>query len=102
MLLAIILALHILLAVSVSIGFIYRYILAFKAKHYPLTGRKTLYTGALGLVITGIALAIIGKLPITSLCLDSLGIISALIIMEVGLQKLANKLAAEQNLIDNK
>ncbi|MHB1865231.1 MAG: hypothetical protein ACYCPS_03670 [Candidatus Saccharimonadales bacterium] len=97
MLLAIILGAHVFLSIAVSIGFVYRYIILFKNKEYPQAGRKSVYAGSAGLIITGVLLAGIGKLPITSLCLDSLGIIVALIILEVGLIKIPGKLASVRN-----
>ena len=93
-----VLVIHITLALAVSAGFIYRYILAIKTKSYPKFGRKTLFTGSAGLVITGVLLAGIAKLAVSTLCLESLGIIVALIALELGLQKLSGKLAAEKNL----
>ncbi len=97
MLISLILIVHITLAAGVIAGFVYRYILAFKNKEYPLTGRNALFAGTAGLIITGVFMAIIAKLPITSLCLDSLGIVVALLVMEVGLQKLSSRLATEKS-----
>lgn len=100
MLISLILVVHISLAAAVTVGFIWRYILAFKNKEYPTKGRKYVFGGSVGLVITGILLAVMGKLPVTSLCLDSLGLVVALLVMEVGLQKLSGVLAAEKNKLD--
>ena len=97
MLIPLILIVHVTLATAVMAGFAYRYILAFKNKEYPRKGRNLVFTGTVGLIITGIFLAIIAKLPITSLCLDSLGIVVALLVMEVGLQKLSRRLATEKS-----
>jgi hypothetical protein len=100
MFIAIVLVVHLTLAAAVSVGFIYRYILTFKNKNYPRTGRTALFGGSIGLVISGVLLAGIAKLPITSLCLESLGIIVALLVMEFGLQRLSGRLATEKNRLD--
>jgi len=96
MLLATVLAIHITLALAICVGMIGRYIVAFKNKEYPLKGRTAIFSGAGGLVVTGVLLAGIGKLPITSLCLDSLGIVVGLLAFELGLQKLSTRLATEK------
>ena len=97
MLITTVLVVHITLALAVSVGFIVRYILAIKNRDYPVAGRSALLGGTIGLVITGVLLAVIAKLPITGLCLESLGIIVAFLVMEFGLQVLSGKLAAEKN-----
>lgn len=99
MLIPLILVVHITLAFGVGAGFIYRYVLAFKNKSYPTTGRNTMFGGLVGLVASGVLLSVIGKLPITSLCLDSLGLVIAFLVMEVGLQKLSDRLATEKSTI---
>ncbi|HEY1645661.1 MAG TPA: hypothetical protein VGF75_04790 [Candidatus Saccharimonadales bacterium] len=102
MLIPLILVVHITLAFSIAAGFIYRYVSAFKNKIYPTSGRKAMFGGLVGLVTTGVLLSVIGKLPITGLCLDSLGLVIAFLVMEVGLQKLSGRLATEKNIIDKK
>ena len=97
-----VLTIHVLIAFAVGAGFIARYILAFRQKAYPKEGRKTLYAGSAILVVTGVGLAIIGKLPVTGLCLDSLGIIAALIALELGLQFMSTRLAEERIRTDKK
>src|SRR5665213_2212390 len=87
---------HVLLAFAVGAGFLARYILAFKQKAYPKAGRTPLFFGSALLVVSGVALAVVDKLPVTGLCLDSLGIIVALIVLEVGLQIFSSKLAEER------
>lgn len=96
MLLTFTLALHITLAVSVFGAFLLRYIITFKNKAYPKTGRRTLLAGSIGLVVSGVLLAGVDHLPITGLCLDSLGLVVALLVLEFGLQKLAKGLAVEK------
>jgi hypothetical protein len=93
---------HVLLAITISAGFILRYILAFKQKAYPSEGRTPLFFGSGLLVVSGVSLALLAKLPITSLCLESLGIISALIALELGLQFMSKKLASERIRINKK
>ena len=100
MLIPIILVVHISLAIAIVVGFVYRYFLAFINKEYPTIGRSSIFAGTAALVITGTMLAVIGKLPITSLCLDSLGIVVALLAMEFGLLKLSNTLATQKDHID--
>ncbi len=97
MFITIVLVAHVTLALLISAGFIFRYILAFKNKSYPKTGRKALFTGSVCLVISGVLLAGIAKLPITTLCLESLGIIVALLVAEFGLQTISGRLAIEKN-----
>jgi hypothetical protein len=97
MLISIVLVIHLTLATAVVIGFIYRYILAFKNKSYPKEGRNAVFAGSAGLVVSGTLLAGIGKLPITNLCLESLGLITGLLAIELILQKLSSRLATEKN-----
>ncbi|MEI9913489.1 MAG: hypothetical protein WDN66_00515 [Candidatus Saccharibacteria bacterium] len=97
MLISLILVVHLTLVVAVCGGFIFRYVLAIKNKGYPNEGRTPLFVGSAGLVVTGVLLAIIGKLPITTLCLESLGLIVALLAIEIGLQKLSSTLASEKS-----
>jgi hypothetical protein len=97
MLISSVLVVHITLALLISAGFILRYVLAIKNKEYPTTGRRAMLGGTIGLVITGVLLSIIAKLPITKLCLESLGIVVAFLVMEFGLQVLSGKLATEKN-----
>lgn len=90
-----ILVVHVFLAIGIIVGMAARYYLAIKNKDYPLSGRTAVFGATTGLVISGVALAIIGKLPISNLCLDSLGIVIGLLALELGLQKLSTKLATE-------
>lgn len=87
---------HVLLAFAVGAGFIARYFLAFKQKAYPQEGRTPLFVGSGLLVVSGVSLAVIGKLPVTGLCLESLGLIVGLIALELGLQFFSSKLAEER------
>ena len=91
-----ILVIHISLAFGIIAAMISRYFLAFKNKDYPLKGRTAIFNATGALVVTGVGLAIFGKLPISSLCLDSLGIVIGLLALELGLQKLSTRLAAEK------
>ena len=95
MIIAVLIA-HLILAFSVAAGYIVRYILAFKEKNYPSGGRTPLFVGSGLLVVSGVTLAVLAKLPVKSLCLESLGIIVALIVLELGLQYTSSKLAEER------
>jgi uncharacterized membrane protein SirB2 len=92
MLITIILIAHLTLAALVVAGFSYRYFMAFKRKSYPATGQGALLGGSTMLVISGITLSILSKVAITNLCLESLGLIVALFVMEFGLKMLGNGL----------
>jgi len=97
MLITYVLVVHLILAALVLAGFSYRYIQAFRLKNYPEKGRNSLFAGSLLLVISGVLLSVIGKLPLRGLCLDSLGLITALLVMEFGLRKLGHVLYARDN-----
>jgi TRAP-type C4-dicarboxylate transport system permease small subunit len=88
-----VLVIHILLAAFVLIGFGYRYFQAFKNKTYPKSGIKSLFSGSIALVITGIILSLLSKSPLTSLCLSSLGLITGLIVIEFTLIKTSSLLS---------
>jgi len=90
-----VLVVHISLAIGITIAMAVRYFLAIKNKDYRKKGRTAIFSATSVLVITGVALAIIGKMPISSLCLDSLGIVIGLLALELGLQRLSTKLATE-------
>jgi surface polysaccharide O-acyltransferase-like enzyme len=93
MILGTILISHVLLAVFVTAGFMFRYFQTFKAKSYSTNGRKTIYTGAALLVVSGVGLSIISKDPMTSICISSLALISILMVMELGIVGLAKKVS---------
>ncbi|HEY4964260.1 MAG TPA: hypothetical protein VIH90_06195 [Candidatus Saccharimonadales bacterium] len=80
---------HIILATAVVFGFIYRLLLTFKQKSYPIKGRKPMFAGAILLVLSGVVLSILGNLTITALCVSSLVLITVLIAGELGLLKVA-------------
>ena len=95
MLITYILITHLTLAALVAFGFIYRYYRAFRTRSYPSTGRKLMLGGSVSLVISGVALSMVSKIAITGVCLESLGLITALLVMEFGLQKLGGTLAKQ-------
>lgn len=102
MIVSVILVIHVLLAITIVVGFAYRYALAFKKREYPTEAKKIVFGGLAGLIGTGTLLAVVAKLPITSVCLDSLGLIVAFLVMEVGLQKMSARLATEKNKINKR
>ena len=87
MLINILLAIHLTLALFVVLVFGSRYYSLLKNKNYPEKGRMTSIVGSLMLIVSGITLSIAGNMAITGLCIDSLGLITALIVLEFGLQR---------------
>lgn len=84
MLISIILISHIILAIIVSSGFIYRYMVAYKSKSYPKTGRTGLMISSILLVLSGASLTIIGKLSISSICFASIVLVGTIVLLEFG------------------
>ncbi len=79
---------HIVLGATLLITFVVRYIAVLTAKINRKTGSKFAPILGSGIVISGTALAILDKSPISSICLSSIVIISLIIIAEYVLQRL--------------
>ena len=82
------LIIHIALGATLLTIFAVRYIAVMTAKINKKTGSKFGPILGSGIVVSGTALAIIDKSPISSICLSSIVIISLIIIAEYVLQRL--------------
>jgi hypothetical protein len=80
------LILHITLGTVLLLVFIVRYIAVLAKKISPKTGRSSIAVLAVALVSSGVALGIVYKAPITSACIDALGIIGFVVVLEYALQ----------------
>jgi putative flippase GtrA len=82
------LILHIGLGASLLVTFIFRGFAVFTAKISRNKGRQAVPILGAGIVISGTALSILARSPISSICLSSISIIAVIIIAEYVLQRL--------------
>lgn len=86
-----VLAIHLMLAAGLALLVIGR-IIKLVVKQSDQLLRKLFYYFSASLVVSGVALSGIGKLPIATICLESLGLVVGLALADLGLSYFSKKI----------
>ena len=92
---AYLLAVHIFLGLTVLIVFIARYAAVLMRKLHPDRGQRLLLWLSGLLLLSGVLLMAVAHETITNACLAALGIIATVVVLELALQKLGQKVFAD-------